>query len=114
MFLVAIGIGVIPIPWAYATLRLSRFLYRRMTIGLTPGDYRFNDAWHSAFGWTFPGYHLVLPVVLLTLAAVLAHAERRRGQRRRGAITLCLIALSLGAVSWIVGLVGLAATIWNV
>jgi hypothetical protein len=85
-----------------------------MTVGLTPGDHRFNDAWHSAFVWTVPGYFLVLPVAILALMTMLARLERGPGLHWRGVIILCLIVLLLGSVSWVVGLVGLAATIWNV
>lgn len=113
MYGLTVGIGAIPMTWAYATFHISLFLYRRATVGLVPGDHRFNDAAFTALRWTVAGYFLVLPMAVLTLTALLARLERRRGGRWRGAIALCLIALPLAAVSWIVGFVGLAATIWN-
>jgi hypothetical protein len=114
MFVLAVAIGVIPIPWAYATFYLSRFLYRRATIGLVPGDHRFNDVWNSTFGWAMPVYLVVLPVAIVTLTAILVRMERLvHGRRWRSATALSLIALVLGAASWIVAFFELATTIWN-
>jgi hypothetical protein len=113
MFVLAAAIGLIPIPWALATFHISRVLYQQMTIGLVPSDRRFNDASQSISGLALPAYALVLPAALLMLTAMLAHKERRRGGRWGGVVVLCVIAFLLGAASWFVGLVGLAATIWN-
>lgn len=109
----AFAIVVIPLLWAFATIQFTQFLYRQMTIGLVPGDHRFNDTWRAVCCWTIPAYLIALPGVIVALVVRLAKMDRPRGRGSRGAIALFFVTLLLGGVSWFVGLIALAMTIWN-
>lgn len=110
----AIVIGVLPLPWAVLTVILTRVAYGRMTSGMIPGDYRFNDAWATANRWVEVGYVGVLPVLMVGFAGAIIAAEIRRRHGSLGPLLAVLpIVIPLGAVCWAIGWVGLVVTIWN-
>lgn len=106
----AVGIGVLPIVWAFGMVFISRVLYRHWTMG--PGDITFGATWNSAFGWTYSAYSLWLPMAMVTLAFILAKSAWRRGMGGLRLLALFLFGFLLGAVSWLVGLVGLQFKVW--
>ena len=115
VFGLAAGIGLIPLPWAYATFHIIEFFYRRMSAGLTADELALPHDWVSGcWQWTTLGYILVMPALIVTLTALLVWRERRcrpeRGDRKE-VLLLCLLTLLLGTVSWYAGVIWLRAAL---
>lgn len=113
MFGLAIAAGLVPILWAWCTFHVCTLVYERMTVGLTPGDYRFNDAGKMASGGAFLAYMLGLPIVLMWVAIWLTRAQRKRRHGWKVPLLLIVLVVVFGTVGWFVGLAGLGMTIWN-
>ncbi|MCC6320356.1 MAG: hypothetical protein IT438_02845 [Phycisphaerales bacterium] len=106
----ALVIGLAPLPAAFLTYHASKFLYRCLSAGLVPGDTRFNRAYERATDWTLSCYFFLMPVVLIGLTVLLVRAEYREYHGSKGAAAVAAVAVILGVISWMTGSLGLLLT----
>jgi hypothetical protein len=109
----ALALGVCPIPCAWAIHQISTLVFRRLSAGMIAGDSRISVEWNRSIGWGLPTYILGVPVLLLCATGLLARASHKRGAAGWFMALVTFAALLSSAAGWLVGVIGLAMTIWN-